>query len=335
MATTLKAAHAYHNQIGLNISVYHVDPFWWSREPLGGCEEGAYAKNLSASPWHFPDGLAALGMPMMLFVQGYAADNVYRADYQFAGQSVSGKDSHRFHTDRFGQLVSGVSQCSALTLDGLDEVWLSDKSRYTTTHEQALYDAGLADAALAHGLPIRVDQEAPNDLLASVQYGARTVARCTYDANPVPNDGACEQTRFQQLGENSLFLRAVGVRPFTDDIWTTSPQGDPRWGPTAYRCSYVHVTIAASLSAGAVGFDDLINGTDASLLGRATRVSVGADVCVCVEGRGGGWRARATAALPTPRVLCTPAYARFSVRLSLLLPCSSTFRLHLRWTGPS
>ena len=65
-----------------------------------------YAKNLSASPWHFPDGLAALQMPMMLFVQGYQADNVYTADYQFAGQSVSGADSLRFHTDRFSELVS-------------------------------------------------------------------------------------------------------------------------------------------------------------------------------------------------------------------------------------
>lgn len=43
----------------------------------------------------------------------------------------------------------------------------------------ARYDKGLADAALQHGFPIRVDQESAGDVLASVQYGARTVARLT------------------------------------------------------------------------------------------------------------------------------------------------------------
>ena len=76
MSITLQKAHAYHVSIGLNVSAYHVDPFWWSREPLGGCSEGASAVNMSASPWHFPDGLAALGVPMMLFVQSFAANNV-------------------------------------------------------------------------------------------------------------------------------------------------------------------------------------------------------------------------------------------------------------------
>ena len=35
------------------------------------------AKNMTACPWHFPDGLKALGIRMMLFLQGFSADNVY------------------------------------------------------------------------------------------------------------------------------------------------------------------------------------------------------------------------------------------------------------------
>ena len=31
----------------------HLDPFWWSQHPLGGCEDGATAPNMSASAWHF------------------------------------------------------------------------------------------------------------------------------------------------------------------------------------------------------------------------------------------------------------------------------------------
>jgi hypothetical protein len=44
---------------------------------------------------HFPDGLKALGVGMMLFLQGFDTDNVYShhggGNYTWAGQSVSGK----------------------------------------------------------------------------------------------------------------------------------------------------------------------------------------------------------------------------------------------------
>ena len=77
------------------------------------------AKNMSASPWHWPEGLRAGGVPMMLFLQGFSADNVYDGTYEWAGQSVAGSDASRFFSDRFADLTSGASQCSALTLDGL------------------------------------------------------------------------------------------------------------------------------------------------------------------------------------------------------------------------
>jgi hypothetical protein len=82
---------------------------------------------MTASPWHFPDGLASLGVNMMLFVQGFNTDNVYShhggGDYSWAGQSVSGQDSARFFADRFAELTSGGSVCSAITLDGLEGVF--------------------------------------------------------------------------------------------------------------------------------------------------------------------------------------------------------------------
>ena len=42
---------------------------------------------MTACPWHFPDGMKALGIGMMLFLQGFADDNVYMSDYKWAGQS--------------------------------------------------------------------------------------------------------------------------------------------------------------------------------------------------------------------------------------------------------
>lgn len=59
MAFTLNKVSEYHKSLGLNVSAYHVDPFWYSHEPLGGCNEGTLAINFTASPFSFPDGLKA------------------------------------------------------------------------------------------------------------------------------------------------------------------------------------------------------------------------------------------------------------------------------------
>ena len=315
MSFTLSTASEYHKSLGLNVSVYHVDPFWASHSYsptksqglVAGCQEGAMAKNMSASPWHWPEGLRAGGVPMMLFLQGFSADNVYDKTYEWAGQSVAGSDASRFFSDRFAELTSGASQCSALTLDGLSggahaplpllalqrpasdcravgvSVYYSDVSRYNNTASQQLYDKGLSDAALAHKLPFRVDQESPSDILASVLYGSRTVARCTYDANPCPGKGATgpwaprpgpcvPDSRWSQLVGAALLLAPLGVRPFTDVMWTTATQSDdPRWGVGATRPTVLHDLIVATLSAGPIGFGDLVNHTDAQLLGLALR----------------------------------------------------------------
>ena len=129
MGFALEQLGKYHRQLGLNVSLYHVDPFWYSHEPLDACTRGPFAKNLSASPWAFPDGLRALQLPMMLFVQGFDPANIYTSSYAWAGQSVAGQDAARFFTDRFAELTSGRSQCSALTLDGLQGVFYSSVER--------------------------------------------------------------------------------------------------------------------------------------------------------------------------------------------------------------
>ena len=264
----------------------------------------------------------------MLFLQGFSGDNVYAGSYKWAGQSVAGSDSARFFTDRFNDLTSGASELSALTLDGVNGVWYSDLSRWNNTISQQQYDKGLSDAALSHKLPFRVDQEFPSDILASTQYGARTVARCTSDANPCPGKGptgpwaprpgpCLPDPRWTELVGAALLLAPVGMvrarvyrllvaptnlvsvssrnvltrivsvcrvccnndvclacvqRPFTDVMWTTSVQSaDPRWGVGAKRPTVVHDLIVSTLSAGPVGFGDLVGNTDAQLLAMATR----------------------------------------------------------------
>lgn len=162
MSETFRVASEYHKRLKLNVSLYHVDPYWFSHLPaVGGPAQctGAMAANFTASPWHFPNGLKALGLPMMLFLQGFAPNNIYSSKYQWAGQSVHGNDAARFFSDRFAELTSGRSECSALTVDGVNDVFFSDISRLNNTWTQTQYDKGLADAALEHSLPIRIDQQ--------------------------------------------------------------------------------------------------------------------------------------------------------------------------------
>ena len=136
----------------------------------------------------------------------------YTSDYEFMGQSVSANDSARFFSDRFRDFATHGSVCSALTLDGVDKVRWSDVRRLNSTWVQSMYDKGLADSALSHGFPMRVDQESPSDILASVAYGARTVARLTSDADPSrtatsPDDHRTEHPVANQRSCGTLFER--------------------------------------------------------------------------------------------------------------------------------
>ncbi|CAE8598043.1 unnamed protein product, partial [Polarella glacialis] len=273
-AEVLKAAGEYHQSIGLSVGAYHVDPFWYSHSADGGCDD-FFARNWSGSPFHFPQGIKGVGLPMMLFLQAFSqkispvsSQNIYLKDFKFEGQSVSGADSARFFQQIFGKMHA-TGNFKALTLDGLPDIWQSAPARLTSVDEQQMYDKGLADALLEFGIPIRVDQEFPNDVLASVQYGARTVGRCTSDSDPYAGS---EAARFLQLGANSLLFRAMGVRPMVDVLWTNPEQSDPRWPkPSVCRPNIVHDIITAVLSTGPLGFGDLVGKTNASLLFKATR----------------------------------------------------------------
>ena len=77
------------------------------------------ARNWTASPFSFPGGLRALGVRMMLFLQGFADDNVYdRArggEYAWAGQSVDGDDAERFFADRLDEAFTNRAEAALLT----------------------------------------------------------------------------------------------------------------------------------------------------------------------------------------------------------------------------
>jgi hypothetical protein len=207
------------------------------------------------------------GLEMMLIVKYVnQLDNVYEnqgfaVDGGKDGQIVA-KDSLRFYRQLFDYHYNH-SNLRSLVWDGLDVVWLSSDARVTDVHEQALWHAGFADAALEYGLPMRVDMSQPSDTIGSVLHGAHTVGRCMPDA--VPSD----QSAWNQIAGNSLMLATVGVRPMMDVLWTMSHQpGNPY---KMDRPNVEHDAIFTTLSTGPFGIGDMLNYTNVSLIACATR----------------------------------------------------------------
>jgi len=262
MGVTLKKLEAYHKQLDLPMGLYHLNPFWFSQEAYGGCAGGPVATNLSASPFHFPEGLGALDLPMLLIIKYMNPKNIYTNEFSFDDKQVSGADSLRFWRMIF-QKHYRESNLRALVWDGLDVVWFSSVARMNNTATQGAWHEGFAKAALEFGLPMRVDMSVPSDTLASVLYGAHTVGRC------MPDSGPSNQGTWQDIGGNAVFLTAVDVRPMMDQLWTTSLQAGSPYGQP--RPNLAHDLIIAALSTGPIGIGDMIGATNASLLRTAMR----------------------------------------------------------------
>lgn len=264
MHVTLTQLKEEHKSLGLQVGHYHLDPFWWSQQPFGGCENGATAPNMSASAFHFAgQQISSLGLDMQLIVKYInGTDNVYTPEYSFDTKQVIGKDAYRFYHWLF-QYHYNASNLRSLVWDGLDEIWLSSDNRVTSVTEQTLWHAGFANAATELGLPMRVDMSQPADTLASVLYPSHTVGRCMPDATPG------DQGAWMDIAGNSLFLSALGVRPMMDVLWSTSIQPGNPYHESRPNCE--HDFIFTTLSTGPLGIGDMLNRTNVTLINAAIR----------------------------------------------------------------
>jgi len=100
MHLTVKALQAYHKALGLEVGLFHLDPFWHSHHPDGHCD-GVTASNWSHSSFHWPDGLGNQGFPgtrwqmlyMLLAGPTFPTDlpggNVYQKEFTMEAQDLS------------------------------------------------------------------------------------------------------------------------------------------------------------------------------------------------------------------------------------------------------
>ena len=270
----------YHASLGLDVGVYHIDPYWYTRCPGDPACPDQYAcgdpntpansdaSNMSANAWHFPGGIkqAARDVPMMLFMSHAWNDMdrvVYTGDYRWmkatwaywdVRSSVQPTDSARFWHDIMARHVRD-SNLHALTMDQLPGTLYAFEAHLSSVDAAEELQAGYAAAAAAFKLPFRVDLHTAPLAMASLDQSSWVTSRCNGDATPQSSGGLRESV----VGA-SLFLSSLNVRPMMDVLWTTEIQpGDPyncgipcanALGPPSVRMNLQRDLIVATLTAG-------------------------------------------------------------------------------------
>jgi len=279
------ALKAYHASLGLTVGTYQLDPWWYGGScgadgpPPPQCHVAAawpWSTNFSAAPGFFPDGLAALGLPLTLYSNLYAqADNgnAMTGRFAFMNDSCAGiapcaivvpEQSYDFHSWAFDAGV-GEMGMNAFEIDFADYIFpfalfASDVRAFDE------YFAGMDAAAAEHAIPVQLCMSLPLMMLDSVFWPSVTNARLQVDGY------VTSRGRFD-IFQTSLLYSALAVAPFLDNVWTTACQ--PGWGNaygnTTCEDNSEGLIAIAVLSAGPVGFADRVGATNATLLNMATR----------------------------------------------------------------
>jgi hypothetical protein len=275
------ALKAYHAGLGLAVASYQMDPWWYGGScgsdgpPPPQCADPVgwpWAANWSAAPGFFPDGLAALGLPLTLYSNLFAQSPTnLMTDFTWVNGScspspcarVAPSESYDFHSYIF-DVGLGLNM-NAFEVDFADFMFLDFQDFGSDVRAFDEYWAGLDQAGTEHGLSTQICMSLPAIMLSSVHWPSVTNGRLS-------PDGYATVTRYD-IFQTSLLYSSVEIAPFLDNIWTTScqPAADNPFGNTTCE-GYVEALAAiATLSAGPVGFADHVGFTNATLLGMATR----------------------------------------------------------------
>jgi hypothetical protein len=267
----LKVEHA---ALGLHYGTYQLDP-WWSDGDGDSKQDAAWywAQNWTAVPEYFPSGLSALGMPLTLYSNLYAAApwNVM-TEWNWVQSATCARScyahvvpeqSYDFHSMVFDRGVQwGMNHWE---IDFLSFFFLSFTDILTDVRAWDAYWEGLTRAAQEHGVPVQLCMDFPAIALNSVKWDIVTNAR-------VNGDGFPGQVYRHDIFLGSLFYGALELAPFLDNIWSTScqPGADNAFNNVCEPAVEAMAAIAA-LSAGPVGFGDGLGWANATLIAMTSR----------------------------------------------------------------
>jgi len=272
----LKAEHA---ALGLHFGSYQLDPWWSDGDGDAHMDTTWYwAANWTAVPEYFPSGLAALGLPLTLYSNLYAAPPFNRMpEYTWVTSAtcldeswvstceahVVAAQSYDFHSMLFDRgVLWGMNHWE---IDFLSFFYLSFTDILTDARAWDTYWEGLTRAAEEHAIPVQLCMDFPAIALNSVKWNAVTNAR-------VNGDGFPGSVYRHDIFLGSLLYGPLELAPFLDNTWSTSCQ--PGWD-NAFNgvCEPAVEAMAAiaALSAGPVGFGDGLGWANSTLIHMTSR----------------------------------------------------------------
>ena len=267
MHVTLGKLKRYHDLIGLKMSLYHQDPFWWSHAADGHCEDGGSASaNYDSSTFHYPAGMAATGLDFQLLFSAIGSNNTYQRTWQMEhiqycsreaaakwGMVVDAADSHHFWEMVFGRLHNR-SNLRSVVWDSLWVDFAFVASHLTVAGRMQHWMSGFADTAYLYKLPIRLDQGYASDWAAGAAFPALVTGR-------VGGDGG--GYGWANMGAAGALLASLSIRPMMDVLITTKGSHN--------SLVALHQLVVAVLTTGPLGIGDEVGATDVNLLAPALR----------------------------------------------------------------
>ena len=214
---TLEAVKQDFAKRGLPIGTVQLDSWWYPKgspptwNNLGGTvDKGQYL--LRPDPAILPDGLsgvhALLGVPLMVHSRWIDPTSPLRQQYQMSGDvSID----PQYWTDLATYLASG----GVMTYE---QDWLAmfAQPNLNLTDPEAYLD-NMAHAMAAAGITMQYTGQTVGQLLQGSKYGNLTTARVSADG--------FNRTRWDSFLYNSRLTGALGIFPFSDNVYSTDIKG--------------------------------------------------------------------------------------------------------------
>jgi hypothetical protein len=274
--TLFTALKQHHVDSHLPFSIYQLDTWWFYQQadvlPTGDldCIDWTPRKDL------FPNGLLPLtqrNIPLLLYAWGFVQVGQGQKMLNFTWINgpnneaiVSLNETYLFYSmirDRF-LTFNGTSfeQDNMGSISGWPEI-----SSSAIAHEQWWYD--FATPWCTDEIPVQICESTASDLLESLKYNCITSTRDQIDDVPGSHQshGPNEDLFLIRwhVGFDRLLIGALKLKPFFDNVWSTSSMPGPPWYNN-YE-NYTELAVALSvLGGGAVGIADEIGYENRTLI---------------------------------------------------------------------
>eukprot|EP01052_Picozoa_sp_SAG31_P012126 SAG31_NODE_701_length_12730_cov_3.008709_1_plen_646_part_00 len=265
MHTSIDALQHYHKSLGLEVGLYHLDPFWHSHHATGACD-GVTASNWSHSEFHWPAGLGEHGnnpgtkwqmLYMLLAGSKFhaarwgdenATGNEYAGHYTMEDQDlptniwgsgmqccnqnsqVVASESHRFWDDVLGYGYR-TNNLRAMTIDTLTTWFAGFTSRINNTDAHELWLDGYLGPSHGIGPGGASKWKLPIRLDQSLPSDHMLSVARNWSALVSARLAHDAQQDWRsggcsQFASTGLFLASLGIRPVVDVLWTTGVQAE-------------------------------------------------------------------------------------------------------------